>query len=626
MILIYPPVSKSCEPPAGVALLAGALKQHHIACKVIDANVEAMLWLSHHGHKHHSHDLLHHHSHDRPHHFHDRPHISHKHPHVFHKHLPHLNSKADKLFDTNPLDSWTKRAVSHLSRNLNDIRDIQLYHNISRYRQRIMDINRVINTAVNGRYKISLSDYSDAELSPLRSRDLLTAARNYAENPFYPYFESRLAREIESGHLALKTKLDHSARKTELDHSARKTELDHSARKIEFDHSARKIESDFIGISLCYLSQALTAFALAGWIKARFPCKKIIMGGGLVTSWMSNPDWSDPFQELIDIMVKGRGEEILIHIAGGNMAVRGIGGGAAVRDEPVRGEALRGDSSGEHHLNHEKFTPNFDFCNWDSYIAPGRILPFRTAGGCYWRRCRFCPERAEGRPWLPGKNSDLLSDLNFLSKKYDLDYIHFIDDAISPSFLKAIATAGGIHSLTWYGFVRFSKELADPEFCRALYQSGCRMLKLGLESGDQTVLDRMEKGTRLELASQVLTALDAAGIHTYVYLLFGTAFEDETAARKTLEYVVEHSNRISFLNLAIFNLPRFSEDARHLETSMFYGGDLSLYLDFKHPSGWGRKQIRQFLDKTFKKDKGISAILKNDPPFFTSNHAMFTIV
>ena len=42
MILIHPPVVKPCEPPAGLAKLAGAMYDHDIPCKVIDANLEGL--------------------------------------------------------------------------------------------------------------------------------------------------------------------------------------------------------------------------------------------------------------------------------------------------------------------------------------------------------------------------------------------------------------------------------------------------------------------------------------------------------------------------------------------------------------------------------------------------------
>jgi radical SAM superfamily enzyme YgiQ (UPF0313 family) len=175
----------------------------------------------------------------------------------------------------------------------------------------------------------------------------------------------------------------------------------------------------------------------------------------------------------------------------------------------------------------------------------------------------------------------------------------------------------------WYGFARFGQDLADPGFCRELKRSGCVMLKLGLESGDQSVLDRLQKGIDLDMASRVLKTLRNAGIAAYVYLLFGAPEESSAEARKTLEFTVRHADAISFLNLAVFNMPVCSQEAKGYETGKFYEGDLSLYTGFKHPRGWDRMVVRRFLDSEFKKHPAVSSILKRDPPVFTSNHAAF---
>jgi len=490
-----------------VALLCGALKQNGFECTAIDANVQGVLWLARHGQR--------------------------------------------------PRDSWSRRALSHFDDNLRDLKTPSFYGNRDRYRQRVMDVNRVIRVSCAPRFRLSLSDYMDADLSPVRSEDLLTSARNFKDNPFYGYFKSVLAPEID------------------------------------------KNDTPYVGVSICYLSQALTGFALAGWIKASFPDKKIILGGGLITSWMCQPGWKTPFSPLIDTMIRGRGEDAVVAL--------------------MRGESP--NENDENQVSLHRVVPDFDFCQWDAYLAPGAILPYRTAMGCYWRKCRFCPETVEGGRYIPQKNSDLLDDLKQFQVQVNPAHVHFLDDAMSPSFLKALAH----HPMpfTWYGFVRFTRDLADPDFCRALFQSGCRMLKLGLESGAPHVLEQMNKGTDLDMATRALSALKQAGIATYVYLLFGTAFEDEAAAHKTLTYTAKNSHNISFLNLAIFNLPRYSQEVSLLETHPFYTGDLSLYLEFNHPLGWNRRKIRIFLDKKFKKHPAIAPILINDPPFFTSNHAMF---
>jgi hypothetical protein len=175
----------------------------------------------------------------------------------------------------------------------------------------------------------------------------------------------------------------------------------------------------------------------------------------------------------------------------------------------------------------------------------------------------------------------------------------------------------------WYGFARITRHLTDPDFVNGLSASGCIMLKLGVESGDQSVLDALSKGIDVTMASGALNALHRAGIATYVYLLFGTPAEDEAAARRTLALTVDHAHCIDFLNLAIFNLPAHGSEAADLDTADFYAGDLCLYRKFDHPKGWGRSRVRSFLSKVFKKQPAIQAILNNDPPFFSSNHAPF---
>ena len=213
----------------------------------------------------------------------------------------------------------------------------------------------------------------------------------------------------------------------------------------------------------------------------------------------------------------------------------------------------------------------------------------------------------------------MIHDLRALTEKTKPLLIHLLDNAFSPALMKALCQ--NPPGAPWYGFTRITPHLADRDFCEALRRSRCVMLKLGLESGDQEVLDQEQKGVNLETASKVLKTLKAAGIATYVYLLFGTPSETQEAARKTLRFTVAHSGQIDFLNLAIFNLPVYGPDTNGLETELLYEGDLSLYTGFIHPRGWHRGLVRQYLDKEFRRHPAIASILRREPPFFTSNHA-----
>jgi hypothetical protein len=194
-----------------------------------------------------------------------------------------------------------------------------------------------------------------------------------------------------------------------------------------------------------------------------------------------------------------------------------------------------------------------------------------------------------------------------------------VDSTVPTVFLKKLsANPPGV---PWYGFARVTKELADRDSCGALSLTGCRMLKLGIESGDQDVLDRLDKGIDIGLAAKTLKALKSSGIATYIYLLFGTPPEDGVSAHMTLDFVRENADSIDFINAAIFNMPAACAHDPGILVRDFYEGDLSLYRDFIHPKGWDRKKVRLFIDREFKRDATVSAILRRTPGVFTSNHA-----
>ncbi len=499
MLIIYPPLSKGCEPPAALPYLSAALTAHGHSCTICDMNIECL------------------------------------------QHILHSTEGAT--------DTWSSRAFKHLDNNLATLQDLDNYHNFDRYGRAVADINRVLEIAgMRLNLQLSLANYQDNEKSPLNSSDLRQAAKDFHANIFFPYFSEKLEELLQQEH------------------------------------------HNHIGFSLSYLSQALCAFAMIGYLRVHHPDITIILGGGLVTTWLSKPGWHTPFADLVHHFVAGQGEKPLLRLLGTEQKMDHLRPSyAALRDNP--------------------------------YLAPGFILPYATSTGCFWKKCNFCPETSENNPYRQVPPTTTAADLMSLTKATKPILIHLLDNAISPSTLRALSEQPP--GAPWYGFVRIDAHLADREFCRRLRASGCVMLKLGLESGDQKVLNSMNKGTDLRQASKVLENLHEAGIATYVYLLFGTPSETRKEAERTRSFVEKHHQAISFLNLAIFNLPISSDEIASLQVTDFYTGDLSMYRNFNHPLGWDRAEVRRYLHTTFKRSAKIAEILRKDPPIFTSNHAPF---
>ena len=171
MLLIYPPVAKPCEPPAGIAYLAGALRGHGLPCTLLDANLEGLFYLL------------------------ARP--------------------------ATVNDTWSRRAYSKLKANIKALKTPDLYRNPARYQQAVADVNRVLEmSGKEHQLSLTLANYQDHNLSPLKSCDLLKAADQPDHNIFYGYFAERLSQLIDQE------------------------------------------QPSMVGISLNYLSQALTSFAM----------------------------------------------------------------------------------------------------------------------------------------------------------------------------------------------------------------------------------------------------------------------------------------------------------------------------------------------------------------------------
>jgi len=424
----------------------------------------------------------------------------------------------------------------------------EAYGSFDRYKKNISDLAYLAQSSiptVSG-IRITPADLEWKGRSPLRKEDLIHAWKHPEESPFYPWFSKRL-----------------------------KDFLPHSD----------------VGISIGYLSQALTGMALCGYIKRDFPQVRIQLGGGLLTSWLRGPADCSFLSKLADWIQEGPGEKGIVSFA----------------RRAWKGHGLP-DPGGLYSL---------------PYIAPGPILPYSASCGCSWKRCTFCNERWEDSPFHEETASLAAGNLRILTEKHNPSLIHITDSEISLALMKELVSSPP--GAPWYSFSRFFPVLTDASFCRDLARSGCRMLCLGLESGDQDVLDALKKGISLVQVRIILRNLREAGIGTFVYIMFGTAVEDRDAALRTRDFVLENRESINFINAAVFSMPVMSRELQDLESRNFYEGELSLYKDFTHPRGFGRRQVREFMRKDFQDIPEIRRILKRTPPVFTSSHAPFFI-
>jgi radical SAM superfamily enzyme YgiQ (UPF0313 family) len=192
---------------------------------------------------------------------------------------------------------------------------------------------------------------------------------------------------------------------------------------------------------------------------------------------------------------------------------------------------------------------NEDFTRWDLIDEMPEKIPLRTSIGCPYR-CRFCDfYQLYPKIFLRSKES-LAKELSLAKSRLgqDLAVIHVSDDNVFITKKRlfevcdTIADSGLNH---WVGFMR-GGEYTDDEMA-AIKRSGLMMGKIGVESGDQGQLDRMNKKQKAEKVKRGIEQLDANGIA--VLMTFVVGFPGETA--QTLQNTADFLNNLSLSNLSV---------------------------------------------------------------------------
>ena len=468
------------------------------------------------------------------------------------------------------VDTNLQRALKHRLASLRLLRSATAGKNFARYSTAVRYLNRLLAVwnSANGEERLTLGDYQHAGLSAFAPEDLVRVAEGEVCTLFVDYFQSELVPQIVAAHPRI------------------------------------------IAISINYLHQVIPAFELAGLLRRALPDTLLVAGGGLVTSWQEPLGKLDLQLPPFDRLIFGPGETMLTVLAKGEAS-----------DTYTLADATQ-----------IGFVPDFSFAKLSDYFSPQPVLPLSASRGCYWQRCLFCPEAASPvHPYTATRPAELPDLMRQLADNYGVSHIQLTDNAVPVNMLKVLAErAEELAGLNWFGFVRFESVLEDADFVARLAKGGCRMLQLGLESGSQSVLDRLGKGVRLEEAARILENLAAAGIASFVYIMLGTPGETEADAEMTLAFLEKHASEIGFLNISIMNLPRASG---LLDNPEQYGivssepitadNPLGLYQKFSSDRDWNRKAVRRFLDRRLLGSAVIRSIVNRTPPLFTSNHAVF---
>ncbi|URA09696.1 B12-binding domain-containing radical SAM protein [Thermospira aquatica] len=177
-----------------------------------------------------------------------------------------------------------------------------------------------------------------------------------------------------------------------------------------------------------------------------------------------------------------------------------------------------------YHNGNYKYTPG-------TYIMAGR--------DCWYHQCTFCSWTTIYPTFNKRSVEDVLDEVGMLIEKYRVREI--MDDTGTfpvgewlESFCEGMIRRGYHKKVTFDCNMRLGKALTYDQM-KLMKRANFRLVLVGIESANQTTLDRVKKGETIEEMVANVKLMRKAGLYPHITIMFGYPWETEEDAKRTLE-------------------------------------------------------------------------------------------
>lgn len=171
------------------------------------------------------------------------------------------------------------------------------------------------------------------------------------------------------------------------------------------------------------------------------------------------------------------------------------------------------------------------------------LIVLVTGRGCPFH-CTYCvlPQVLQGHQYRKRSIKSLVEEFLFISSNFpEVQEIMIEDDTLTADknrcreLAKALIEAGAT-KIPWSAN---SRAEVDYETMRIMKKAGCRLFCVGFESGDQQILDNIQKTISLDRIRQFLKDAKRAGILIHGCFMVGNRGETAETLEKTLKFAKE---------------------------------------------------------------------------------------
>ena len=182
------------------------------------------------------------------------------------------------------------------------------------------------------------------------------------------------------------------------------------------------------------------------------------------------------------------------------------------------------------------------------------VAAITTTRGCPFN-CSFC---ASKKIWMQRLRyrtpQKVVDEIELLNKKYGVKEIHFEDDNFTSNREHAMEVCKEIIkrklNIVWACPNGVRIDRLDEELLKYMKKSGCYLLAFGIESGDQEIVNKMNKHLDLSKVPKILELVKKSGIATWGFFILGLPGETMKSATKTINFA--KNNKFDRAQFCIF--------------------------------------------------------------------------
>jgi len=192
--------------------------------------------------------------------------------------------------------------------------------------------------------------------------------------------------------------------------------------------------------------------------------------------------------------------------------------------------------------------PDRDTIPWHWYLeawySRRPFMNMMTSRGCPYH-CTFClwPQVMYGHKQRFRSLDNVFAEIGMLVKRYGLRELNIDDGTFTTRRERVIEFCRRLrkekYRLIWTCNGRVDN--IDDEMLWEMRLAGCKMIRLGVESGSQEVLDRIRKGLTLAQIEEGVRRVKKSGIQALGGFMFGFPYD----SRKSVEQTIAFAKKLS---------------------------------------------------------------------------------